>query len=114
MADINTKLEQLKVLLGISSTDKDNLLLMLLSISAQKILDRLYPYNATVTDIPARYEVKQVEIAAYLYNKRGAEGQTSHNENGISRTYESADVPESLMRGITPFVGLPITIQTGG
>ena len=106
MADINLKLEQLKSLLGISGTDEDALLLTLLSISAQKILDRVYPYNPTVTEVPTRYETKQVEIAVYLYNKRGAEGQISHNENGINRTYESADVPESLMRGITPYVGV--------
>lgn len=106
MADINLKLEQLKSLLGISGTDEDAMLLTLLSISAQKILDRAHPYDPTVTDVPARYETKQVEIAVYLYNKRGAEGQTAHNENGINRSYESADVPESLMRGITPFVGV--------
>ncbi len=106
MADINLKLEQLKSLLGISGTDEDALLLTLLSISAQKILDRAYPYDPTVTEVPTRYETKQVEIAVYLYNKRGAEGQISHSENGISRTYESADVPESLMKGITPYVGV--------
>ena len=106
MADINLKLEQLKSLLGISGTDEDAMLLTLLSISAQKILDRAYPYDSSVTEVPNRYELKQIEIAVYLYNKRGAEGQTSHNENGINRSYESADVPESLMRGITPFVGV--------
>ena len=106
MAEINPKLEQLKSLLGISGTDEDALLLTLLSISAQKILDRVYPYDSTVTEVPNRYAMKQVEIAVYLYNKRGAEGQTAHNENGINRTYESADVPESLMRGITPYVGV--------
>ena len=106
MADINSKLDQLKSLLGISGTDEDALLLTLLSISAQKILDRVYPYDSTVTEVPNRYAMKQVEIAVYLYNKRGAEGQTAHNENGINRTYESADVPESLMRGITPYVGV--------
>jgi hypothetical protein len=106
VAEINPKLEQLKSLLGISGTDEDALLLTLLSISAQKILDRVYPYDSTVTEVPNRYAMKQVEIAVYLYNKRGAEGQTSHSENGINRTYESADVPESLMRGITPYVGV--------
>ena len=105
MADINLKLEQLKSLLGISGTDEDALLLTLLSISAQKILDRAYPYDPTVTEVPNRYETKQVEIAVYLYNKRGAEGQIVHNENGINRTYESADVPESLMRDY-PFCGV--------
>ncbi len=106
MAETISKLEQLKSLLGISGTDEDALLLTLLSISAQKILDRAYPYDSTVTEVPARYETKQVEIAVYLYNKRGAEGQIVHNENGLNRTYESADVPESLMRGITPYVGV--------
>lgn len=106
MADMSTKLEQLKVLLGITGTDEDSLLLTLLSLSAQKILDRVYPYNPTITEVPVRYETKLVEIALYLYNKRGAEGQIVHSENGISRTYESSDVPESLMRGITPYVGV--------
>lgn len=100
------KLEQLKVLLEINNSEEDSLLLALLNIAGQKILDRVYPYNYGIEDIPTRYEYKQLEIAVYLYNKRGAEGQTVHNENGINRTYESADVPESLMRGITPFVGV--------
>lgn len=103
---MDVKLEQLKCLLGISGVEEDMLLSTLLTLSAQKILDRAYPYNPEVAEVPVRYAGKQLEIAVYLYNKRGAEGQTSHNENGISRTYESADVPESLMRGITPFVGV--------
>ena len=48
MADINLKLEQLKSLLGISGTDEDALLLTLLSISAQKILDRYIPITPTL------------------------------------------------------------------
>lgn len=106
MADINLKLEQLKSLLGISGTDEDAMLLTLLSISAQKILDRLYPFDDTMTSIPSRYVSKQVEIAVWLYNKRGAEGQVAHSENGINRAYESADIPDSLLAGITPKVGV--------
>lgn len=107
MADMTDKLDQLKILLGKQGDNsEDDLLLMLLTLSAQKILDRVYPYDDSIKEVPSRYATKQVEIAAYLYNKRGAEGQISHNENGISRTYESADVPESLMKGITPYVGV--------
>ncbi len=102
----DSKLEQLINLVD-ADIDETNLLLTLLSLSAQKILDRAYPYDSTVVEVPLRYATKQIEIAAYLYNKRGAEGQISHSENGISRSYESADVPESLMRGITPYVGTP-------
>lgn len=101
------KLKNLKLLLEISGVDEDDLLLTLLSLAGQKILDRAFPYDSTITQVPDRYEYKQIEIAVYLYNKRGAEGQISHNENSINRTYESADVPESLMKGITPYVGVP-------
>ena len=47
----------------------------------------------------------QVEIAAYLMNKRGAEGETYHGENGVNRTYENASVPASMLAGVTPFCG---------
>jgi len=48
----------------------------------------------------------QLEIATYLLNKRGAEGQTAHSENGISRSYESADVPSSMLNQIVPHCGI--------
>jgi hypothetical protein len=98
------KLQTLKLLTGATDSE-DDLLLTLLSLAEGKILERLYPYDHSKETLPARYVGKQIEIAVYLYNKQGAEGQITHSENGISRTYESADVPESMLRGIAPFVG---------
>ena len=98
------KLQTLKTLIGVDDSE-DDLLLTLLSLAEGKILERLYPYDHSKETVPTRYVGKQIEIAVYLYNKQGAEGQTAHSENGISRTYGSADVPESMLRGITPFVG---------
>ena len=98
------KLQTLKLLTGATDSE-DDLLLTLLSLAEGKILERLYPYDHSKETLPTRYVGKQIEIAVYLYNKQGAEGQTAHSENGISRTYESADVPESMLRGIAPFVG---------
>lgn len=46
--------------------------------------------------------MKQIEIASYLYNKQGAEGETEHNENGVDRKYESASIPESALSDISP------------
>lgn len=77
-----------------------------LDIAAQKVLARAYPFDYSITEVPPRYKLLQCEIAAYLINKRGAEGQTGHSENGISRTYGSADVPESLLSAITPMCGV--------
>jgi hypothetical protein len=98
------KLQLLKAMVGESDTDE--VLLAYLNIAGRKIINRAYPYDHEVTEVPTRYDFLQCEIAAYLLNKRGAEGQTSHSENGISRSYESADVPESLLGAITPMVGV--------
>ena len=101
------KLSLLRVMVGQPITDenwRDDVLISYLKIAGEKIINRAYPYDDTVTDVPRRYGVLQCEIAQYLLNKRGAEGQTAHSENGISRTYENADVPESLMREVIPYV----------
>lgn len=74
-----------------------------LKLAANKVCRRLYPFDATIDVVPDQHAMTQVEIAAYLLNKRGAEGESAHNENGISRTYEDGDVPPSLMRQIIPF-----------
>ena len=98
------KLQLLKALVGESDTEE--VLLAYLNIAGRKIINRAYPYGTDETEVPTRYDFLQCEIAAYLLNKRGAEGQTSHSENGISRSYESADVPESLFGAVTPMVGV--------
>ena len=101
------KLSLLRVMVGQPITDEnwsDDVLISYLRIAGEKIINRAYPYDETVTEVPRRYGVLQCEIAQYLLNKRGAEGQTSHSENGVNRTYENADVPESLMREVIPHV----------
>jgi hypothetical protein len=98
------KLTLLKAMVG--SSDTDDVLFAYLDIAGSKIINRAFPYDHEATEVPTRYEFLQCEIAAYLLNKRGAEGQTGHSENGISRSYESADVPESLLGAVTPMVGV--------
>lgn len=102
------KLTMLRVMVGQADEGEwvDDTLLSYLKIAGNKILNRAYPYDDTVKEVPSRYGYLQCEIAAYLLNKRGAEGQLSHGENGISRTYESADVPESMLKEVIPSVGV--------
>jgi hypothetical protein len=70
------------------------------------VLNRRFPFGYPAgTAVPRQYGHVQVSIALELYNKNGAEGQTAHSENGISRTYESADVSSSLLKQIIPIVG---------
>lgn len=97
------KLTILKNMVG--DDDADEVLYAYLSLAGSKIIAKAYPYKHDVTEVPPQYESLQIEIAAYMLNKRGAEGQTSHSENGISRGYEDGDVPSSLLRTITPYCG---------
>lgn len=98
------KLVALKAMVG--GSDTDEVLSTYLNIAGSKIIDRAFPFKSDVTEVPTKYEYLQLEIAAYLLNKRGAEGQTSHSENGISRQYENADVPASMLKSITPHCGV--------
>lgn len=102
------KLSMLRVMVGQPNEGdwRDDVLISYLSIAGRKIINRAYPYDDTVTEVPRRYGYLQCDIAAYLLNKRGAEGQTSHSENGVSRSYESADVPESMLSEVVPHVGV--------
>ena len=70
------------------------------------ILNRLYPFgDVEGKAVPPRYDSIQCMIAVDLWSKRGAEGQTSHSENGISRTWASSHVSPDLLRLIVPSVG---------
>ncbi|MBO7673621.1 MAG: hypothetical protein J6S63_01270 [Atopobiaceae bacterium] len=82
-----------------------------LELAKGAVVARLYPYReADWSDVPQRFHARTCEIAVYLLNKRGAEGETQHTESGVSRTYESASIPPSMFVGITPFVGVPAEV----
>ncbi len=98
--------EKLSLLKDMTGESNNAILLAYLNIAGNEVINRAYPFDNTQRNVPERYESNQIQIAAYLLNKRGAEGETSHNENGISRTYESADIPESMLSKIIPFVGV--------
>ena len=99
------KLIALKAMVG--SSDSDEVLSTYLKLAGRKIINRAYPYDSDVTAVPTKYGTLQCEIAAYMLNKRGAEGQTMHTENGITRQYGDADVPPSMLKEIVPHCGIP-------
>lgn len=96
------KIEQL---MRIADESNIEILKFYLSLAKDIILGRLYPFRTDATEMPKKYDSLQVQIASYLLNKRGAEGEITHSENGISRTYENAEVPESMLKRIVPFAG---------
>lgn len=76
-----------------------------LAIAAARILNVLYPFGTTVTEVPSQYSMLQCELAVRMIARRGGEGEISHSENGISRTYSNTDDVD-LLRTIVPFVGV--------
>ena len=70
-----------------------------LTLAKGVVLSRSYPYTEE-DKVPAKYDTVHVEIAAYMLNKRGAEGETAHSENGDSRSYQYGDIPTTLLRRI--------------
>lgn len=97
------KIEMVKSMTGETS---DGVVSAYLKIAGNKICRKAYPFDPAVTEVPEQYSLLQVEIAVYLLNKRGAEGEAAHSENGISRTYENGDVPPSMLRQIVPMCGV--------
>lgn len=101
-----TESQKLSMLQSMTGEGDMDILLAYLSFAGAAVLNRCYPFDKEKKEVPGKYAGRQVEIAAYLLNKRGAEGQTSHGENGISRGYESGSIPESMLSDVLPFVGI--------
>ncbi len=91
------KMDVVKTFVG--NVETDEMLSTYLKLAGSKIISKAYPFKNDVTEVPAEYDMLQCELAAFLINKRGAEGQTSHSENGISRGYESE---RSYLKQVVP------------
>lgn len=104
--------EQMIAIVKSMSGESDEIIVSAyLAMAGQAIINRAFPFATedeleTLT-VPARYQQKQVEFAAYLLNKRGAEGQITHSENGINRIYENGGLPDSMLKEIVPFCRVP-------
>lgn len=74
-------------------TAEESVLESTLLDAADMILNKMHPFGyPDGTKVPARYERLQVKLAVELYNQRGAEGQTAHSENGISRSWGASKI----------------------
>lgn len=98
-----TQLSLLKELLG-NPQVSDAILQFYLDNASEVICD-----IRNSTEVESKYSTVQIKMAIELFSKRGAEGQTSHTENGISRMYEKADFSPSLIMQITPVAKTPFS-----
>jgi hypothetical protein len=103
MADLS-QLQKLKIWVDLKDSDvsQDSKLQLMLDRAESVIKHkRNWPEDQPMEP---RWNELQIQIALFLYNKQGAEGEKEHVENGVSRYYENADIPSSLLDDITPLV----------
>ena len=101
--DLQEKVDKVAAIVSANETESA-LLCAYLTAAKSAILNRMYPFGIPnkVTDVPQRYESLQIDIAVVLYARQGAEGERSRVENGITRTFENAYIPEAMLGCITP------------
>lgn len=101
--EVETKLlNDIKTYLG---EGEDSLLLLLINRAIANVeIKRNYPDHWTedmIDDDMEKYQYVIFDAVVYAYGKMGAEGESSHSENGIVRSY----VDESkLYVDVIPFV----------
>ena len=75
----------------------------MLTLAGARIIEKAYPFDHDVEEVPARYHALQCEIASYLISRGDSQGETRHNENGVDITWGSDSVPDSMLDNVTPF-----------
>lgn len=109
-----TQLERLKIRIP---EEADELVLEEFLESAKNIiLSRRFPFGdyptkavvdeygnkSEVTYLEPRYLELQVQIAIAMYSKAGADFETGHTENGVSRSWGAENVPLELISQVIP------------
>lgn len=87
------KAARVKLYLGITDNSQDALINAYVEDAGKEILGWRYSYATNIpAAVPVEYETTQIQAVLAGYGIRGAEGQTSHNENGISREFKYDDM----------------------
>lgn len=84
-------LNQIKLLLGLTDTSKDELILILIERAMNELIDYTHSDNL------AGAEQLVNSMVIYNYNRLGTIGITSENYSGVTFQYES-DYPESILK----------------
>lgn len=103
------KLTMVKTLLSDGgSLPSDEKLTAYLGLAKAEILNYMYSMiggvPTDVTAVPAKYEVTQIYAVVAGYTHAGSEGETQHNENGINRYFNNADMLDYIHRNVLPIV----------
>ena len=85
-------LENVKLMLGITDTNKDDLLSLLIENATQEVLT--YTNQKSIND---SLNTAILLVVVYNFNRIGTEGVDSEGYSGVNFAY-SSDYPDSIMR----------------
>lgn len=79
-----------------------------LEAASKEIIAWRYSYSgqSAPEEVPPEYEMTQVHAVIAGYTQSGAEGQSSHSENGISRTFRYGDMLHYIRANVIPLAGV--------
>lgn len=106
------KLDMVKTILNLTTDKKDKLINVYLLAAAREIISWRYSYASAYPSfveqdgVPVEYEMTQIFAVVAGFTINGAEGQTSHSENGISRTFKYEDMVAYIRRHVIPLAGV--------
>lgn len=112
--DENTQLASLKLQLEglIADVPSDNALIAELDNALMAINAKRRYVATSEAPLEPKYFNLQVRLAKYAVLKSGAEGETSHIENGITRHYDSSSYPHDMMKEVVPLAKTVIDNNT--
>ena len=99
------KLNMVKTIMGADAPD-DNTISSYLDLAKAEILQWRYSYNpdAMPEEVPAAYEITQIQSVVNGFTQRGVEGETTSIENGIHRHFKHADMVDYIHSNVIPLV----------
>ena len=99
--------EKIEIVQTLLSDEKatDSLVTILLNRAGNAIRGRMYPFampkdengDDVTFEVPEKYEYLQCDLAVRYFSRMGGEGESSHSENGIARSYDSTNDEDLLM-----------------
>lgn len=103
------KLAMVKSLLRISDTSMDELLTTYLNAAKSEILGWRYSYDRdnAPSEVPAEYEMTQVQAVVNGFTQSGNEGQSVSIENGIHRHFSYADMVRYIRANVIAIARVP-------
>lgn len=101
------KIAAIKSIMNIpeSDTSLNDKLSSYLDLAEREIIQWLYSQVGvpTTPEVPERYEVTQIYSVVVSFTIEGAEGQTSHSENGIARVFRFNTMVDYIRKNVIPY-----------